>query len=498
MLERRNLSQDALHLLAKDIAIACNTGDTIALHGELGAGKTSFARAFIRYLAQNDIEVPSPTFSLVQPYDELPIPVSHYDLYRLGDESELNELGLEETLATSIALIEWPERAGQLLPPTSLHVLIAIDDSDSDRRDVTITGGQDVLERIDQSLSIRSFLHDQRMGHSTRRPLAGDASTRRYETIGGTDPKILMIAPPQPDGPPVRDGLAYSKLAHLAEDIRPFVVIGSALRDAGVRAPAIDGFDVEKGFMLLEDLGRGTILNEDGVPVPDCYVGAGELLAAMHSRSFNQKLSARGLHHELAAYDLSVFKIEAELLLDWYVPAMTGERAGSAMRDDFMGVLEDLWNRLDIENFTILLRDYHSPNIVFDPARQGTDRFGIIDFQDALWGPAAYDVISLVHDARATVPTELGAKIIDAYCARRLDANSQFDVEAFADEAAICTAQRLCKILGIFHRLNERDGKPAYLAHLPRVRNYLEEALRQPVLAPLNDWLLAAGLKDIS
>ncbi|MEL6818663.1 MAG: tRNA (adenosine(37)-N6)-threonylcarbamoyltransferase complex ATPase subunit type 1 TsaE [Pseudomonadota bacterium] len=494
MLERRNLSQDELHILAQDVAIACQAGDSIALHGELGAGKTSFARAFIRYLAQSDIDVPSPTFSLVQHYDELPIPVAHYDLYRLADESELDELGLEEALSSSIALIEWPERAGDLLPSASLHMSIVIDELDADRRHVSFNGPPTFLTRVEASFSLRSFLRDQGYASATRQPLTGDASTRRYETITGHDKQILMVAPPQPDGPPVRDGLPYSKLAHLAEDIRPFVVVGSALCDIGIRAPSIGGFDIGQGLMLLEDLGRGTVLDDDGAPVPDRYIGAGELLAFMHGKPFKKKLSARGLQHELAAYNLSIFQMEAELLLDWYVPAETGKQPGSAMRDEFMAVLQSLWSRLDTERFTILLRDYHSPNIVFDPTRHGTDQFGIIDFQDALWGPAAYDLMSLVHDARVTVASELGGKIIEIYCALRLKSDAQFDVEAFADEAAICTAQRLCKILGIFHRLNTRDGKPAYLAHLPRVRGYIEEALKQPVLAPLNQWWQATGL----
>ncbi|MEO1700525.1 MAG: tRNA (adenosine(37)-N6)-threonylcarbamoyltransferase complex ATPase subunit type 1 TsaE [Pseudomonadota bacterium] len=495
MLDRRNLTQDDLHALARDTAIACQMGDAIALHGDLGAGKTSFARAFIRYLAGGDIDVPSPTFALVQLYDDLRVPVAHFDLYRLGDESELDELGLDETLASSIALIEWPERAGNLLPSKALHVKLTINAGDADRRDITIDGRGDILSRVEQSIAIRAFLKENAQANAWRRPLTGDASTRRYETITGRGNEILMIAPPQADGPPVRDGLPYSRLAHLAEDIRPFVVIGSALQDAGIRAPAIGGFDVAQGFMLLEDLGRGHLLDDQGMPVPDRYVGAGCLLASLHGKSVTKDLHARGLHHVLPDYDLSVFQIEAELLLDWFVAEETGRSPSTERREAFKAVMTGLWSQLDTSRFTILLRDYHSPNIVFDGNRQGTDQFGVIDFQDALWGPGAYDLMSLVHDARVTVPLSLGSQIMEAYCQQRAQSDPDFDRDAFWKEAAICTAQRLCKIMGIFHRLNRRDAKPAYLAHLPRVRHYFEHTLEHPVLAPLDDWWRSAGLR---
>lgn len=499
-MELTALSEDDLKIFAQDVAIACRPGDCIALKGDLGAGKTSFARAFIRYLAGADIDVPSPTFSLVLPYDDLSPPVHHLDLYRIGDADELSELGLDEALETGIALVEWPERAADALPASSLVISIAVATHHDDMRDVVVSGGADIVARVQASLQARQFLSAQEAAYGERRTFSGDASTRLYETV--TDrhaQRFLMIAPRQADGPPIRDGKPYSQLAHLAEDIVPFVVIASALRAHGFRAPRIDAYDLEPGYVLLEDLGRGGVLDADGAPIADRYQEASRCLAALHQCDWQPALSGAGSQHVLPHYDRDVFNIEAALLLDWYVPAETGREAGTAMRQDFTAIMDDLWAKLDQGRFTILLRDFHSPNIVHDGSKTGVNRIGLIDFQDALWGPAAYDLMSLVHDARVTVPDTLGQKLMADYCAQRAATEEAFDAEAFQMEAGICTVQRLCKILGIFHRLNRRDGKPAYLQHLPRIKSYFERTLSdntpaRAALAPLARWWSAAGL----
>ena len=140
-----------------------------------------------------------------------------------------------------------------------------------------------------------------------------------------------------------------------------------------------------------------------------------------------------------------------------------------------------------------MLRDFHSPNIIWRPEKKGHDRLGIIDFQDALIGPSAYDVASLAMDARVTVPPEIERRTVDAYVAARQCAG-RFDEGAFAEAYAIMAAQRNSKILGIFVRLNERDGKPAYLKHLPRIKDYLDRALAHPALAELRDFYRGSGL----
>jgi len=144
-----------------------------------------------------------------------------------------------------------------------------------------------------------------------------------------------------------------------------------------------------------------------------------------------------------------------------------------------------------------MLRDFHSPNIIWRGELQGHDRLGIIDFQDALIGPAAYDVASLAMDARVTVPEKIEAAVTKTYVAARQAAGG-FDAESFGEAYAIMAAQRNSKILGIFVRLDRRDGKPDYLKHLPRIRDYLRRALAHPALAELRDFYQVHGfIEDV-
>src|SRR5690606_5088562 len=149
-----------------------------------------------------------------------------------------------------------------------------------------------------------------------------------------------------------------------------------------------------------------------------------------------------------------------------------------------------LFDRLEHAEQSIILRDFHSPNIIWRDDRKGLDRLGIIDFQDAVFGPAAYDVAALALDARVTISADLECAIVDAYCTAR---GAGFDRTGFEESYAATAAQRNSKLLGTFVRLDRRDGKPAYLKHLPRIRNYLRRALRHPSLAELDEFYRRAG-----
>lgn len=185
--------------------------------------------------------------------------------------------------------------------------------------------------------------------------------------------------------------------------------------------------------------------------------------------------------------------IEAELLIDWYWPRMRGSAPTAQDRDAFT----TLWRRA-IEPVpkmtdTLVLRDYHSPNLIWRADRTGIDRLGVIDFQDAMVGPAAYDVASLIQDARVTIDRAMGERLLAHYCAMRMH-EPGFDEAGFRQSFATMAAQRASKILGIFVRLDVRDGKRAYLQHLPRVQRYLGEALAHPALGDLRDWYGRHGL----
>ncbi len=481
--------------LGEDMAAALMPGDLVFLEGELGAGKTSLARALIRALADDPrLDVPSPTFTLVQAYEGR-LPALHVDLYRIGDASETAELGIGEALEAGCVLVEWPDRAAGALGAPSLLVRLC---EEGEGRRAAFSGSDAALARLRRSLAIRAFLDAHGARGAVRRHLTGDASARAYETVTlpGLPARILMNAPKRPDGPPIRDGLPYSRIAHLAETVVPFVAVDRALRAEGFAAPRIDAADLESGLLLIEHLGSDGILDADRNPVPERYVEAGRLLAGLHGRRWPAVMEAAPGHvHEVPAYDRRAMAIETELVLDWYFAHAVGRPAGDTERQAFAEAWTAAFDRIADTETSLVLRDYHSPNIIWREGERGLDRIGLIDFQDAVIGPAAYDVASLAMDARVTIGEALEHDIVDAYCAARHAAGA-FDEEGFRRAYAVMAAQRNAKILGIFVRLDRRDGKPAYLKHLPRIRAYLARALRHPALAEVADFFDAAGLLD--
>jgi tRNA threonylcarbamoyl adenosine modification protein YjeE len=493
-IERVLPDEAATGRLGEDLAMALKTGDVLALRGDLGAGKSTLARALIRVLADDaGLEVPSPTFTLVQSYGT-PVPVHHFDLYRLADASELDELGFDEAVATGAALVEWPERAAGRLPASTITVELL---SEGEGRLARLSGPEAVLDRFARSLAMRDFLGSAGWGEASRRRFVGDASARSYETVrlGGAPPRVLMNAPPLVLGPPVRGDRAYAEIAHSARTIAAFVAIDRELAQGGISVPEVFADDLDQGFALLEHLGSGNFLDA-GEPVADRYAAAAELLAFMHGRKWSYDIEVRpDVRHCVPRFDRDAMLIEAELLVDWYVPAVTGAPADKALRDGFCREWNALIDRLESAETTLMLRDFHSPNIVWRGDRVGRDRLGILDFQDALIGPSAYDVASLAMDARVTVPEPIEQGALDAYVAAR-KAVGAFDEEKFREAYAIMAAQRNSKILGIFVRLDRRDGKPAYLKHLPRIRAYLRRALAHPALAGLHAFCEARGILE--
>ncbi|WP_343045196.1 tRNA (adenosine(37)-N6)-threonylcarbamoyltransferase complex ATPase subunit type 1 TsaE [Oricola thermophila] len=491
-------SEQALARFACDMVMALRPGDCLLLQGDLGAGKSTFARAAIRALAgdrEGRMEVPSPTFTLVQTYD-LPLPVAHFDLYRIADPAEVDELGLGEMLETGVALVEWPERAAGNLPDGAVRLSISEVAGDPDAREIAIDAPVEFAARLDRSLAARAFLDTAGWGDAQRQFLLGDASTRAYETVWrGSEIAILMNAPRRPDGPPVRDGMPYSRIAHLAEDVLPFVAIDQVLRDKGFRAPEIFAFDLDAGFVLLEHLGNGSVLDTARNPVVERYEAAVDCLAAMHGADWPRLVDVAGRTHQVPEFDLPAFLIEVELLTDWYLPRVAGHALPEPELDTYRGIWTRLFDIVDAGEKTLLLRDFHSPNVIWDDSADGTDRVGLIDFQDAMIGSPAYDVASLVQDARADVPPDLQHRLLDRYCAARRTAGD-FDEDAFRLAFAVFAAQRATKILGIFVRLDERDGKPGYLVHIPRLQAYLRESLRHPALAELAAWYGRHGILD--
>jgi aminoglycoside/choline kinase family phosphotransferase len=302
---------------------------------------------------------------------------------------------------------------------------------------------------------LETFLERAGWGDAAIEPLAGDASFRRYFRVRANGRSAMLMDAPPPH-----------------EDPAPFLEVGAWLAAHGHRAPMIHAEDRQRGLVLIEDFGNDRMrdwLDDNGHAEEVTYGAAIDALARLH----------RSPPGPFPPYDMDVYQREAGLFVEWYCPAMglTVDEAG--YRAAWEAALTPLLARQD-PGVTVL-RDYHAENIML---LEGGAQ-GLIDFQDALVGHPAYDVVSLLQDARRDVSEDLERAMLDRYL-EQVDGGEHFE----ADYARL-GAQRNAKIVGIFSRLWKRDGKPRYLAMIPRVWGAMERDLRHPALAPVADWFAA-------
>lgn len=480
---------EATERLGHEISLVARPGTAILLEGELGAGKTTLARAIIRSLSGGaDIEVPSPTFTLVQTYETERMPVAHADLYRIAEAGEIAELGLADLARTHLLIIEWPDR---LSAPLLEDVLTIRLEGAGDNRRAYLSGTGSWKQALDRLEAISQFLPGAGFGEAKRSFLEGDASFRRYERLDRKGQSyVLMDMAARPDGPPVKHGKPYSAIAHLAEDIRAVLAVNAHLESLGYSAPHLYAHDAPRGLAVIEDLGsrvygRMMLAGED---MSEPMGMAVLLLADMAERKWpNQVPIPGGGIHSIPAYDTEALTIETELLLDWYWPFLTGREASRDVRASFGAVWSEYLPLTQPDTRVWALRDFHSPNLLWLPDREGLRRAGIIDTQDCVLTHPAYDVASMLRDARVEVPFDVAEDLLEYYCAARA-ANAAFDRDEFRRAFALFSVQRATKILGIFARLSRRDGKHGYIRHMPRVSRYLERDLAHPDLARLRAW----------
>jgi N-acetylmuramate 1-kinase len=480
--------------LARHLASFVRPGDLITLSGGLGVGKTSFARGLIRAVLRDPaVEVPSPTFTLMQVYEGENFPVIHADLFRLQSRAELEALGWEEMSENALVLVEWPERAGVDTAAERLDVTLALSPAvavkASDERIVTFTGSGAWRSRLRLVKAAFDLLAARGWDEAEREFIQGDASTRAYERLRRQgETAILMISPPRPDGPPLRDGRPYSAIAKLAERAEAFVAMAQGLAEIGYSSPKILGRDLDEGVLIIEDLGEEGVVGAKG-PIAERYALATELLADLHRRALPESLPIdQAREHAIPRYDLEALLVEVDLLNDWYAPHVLGSAVAASARAEFARHWRAALVPIVTGARSWTLRDFHSPNLLWLPERAGLAKLGLIDFQDTVIGHPAYDLASLLQDARVDVPPELELKLLAAYTHARKLADPKFDLASFAAAYATLGAQRTTKILGIFARLDRRDGKPQYLAHLPRLKKYLMRNLTHPALRDLKAW----------
>jgi N-acetylmuramate 1-kinase len=301
--------------------------------------------------------------------------------------------------------------------------------------------------------NIDGFLDSYGWGGARISPVAGDASFRRYFRVDNSDGRnaILMDAPPP------------------HEDPRPFINIALYLSGAGFRAPEIYGQDLERGLVLIEDFGDNRMrefLDDNPAEEHRIYKQAIDTLIGLRDAPAA----------DVPPYDEAAYLREVRLLAEWYMPAMGLPFDAAAYDALWINALTPL-TQTDSSKVTVL-RDYHAENIML--LKDGEQ--GIIDFQDALVGHPAYDLVSLLQDARRDVSADLERAMLEYYSTA-----TQADT-AFGHHYALLGAQRNTKIIGIFTRLWQRDGKPRYLDFLPRMWGLLERDLQHPELAALKVW----------
>ena len=464
--------------------------EALALSGELGSGKTVFARALLRAsLGDDELETPSPTFTILQSYEAFGRHFIHADFYRLRSEIELENIGWSELTSGAIAVVEWPERAPRALPENCLHIRLEFEKADERARVALVTGTGTFAARVAKEREVIALLEGTKWATAERLPLHGDASARSYERLVAADgdTAILMSSPKRSGGPTVRYGKTYPQIAKISTDIRSYLCMSEGLRALRYSVPTIYAANAEAGLALLEDFGDETIAGEGG-PKADRYAEAVVLLGDLHGRTLPESVSYGDITHTIPVYDADAMSIEVELVLDWYGPAVAGVAVSSGLRAQFLSLWREKLEPAIKADRTWCLRDFHSPNLHWLEKRDGIRRLGLIDFQDAVWGPTAYDLASLLQDARVDLPNGLELRLLAAYLRRRGMTSSAFDQNQFLASYALMGAQRATKILGGFARLDKRDGKPQYLRHLPRIEQTLAKNLSHPSLAAIRAW----------
>lgn len=316
-----------------------------------------------------------------------------------------------------------------------------------------MTNRQDLLE---------AFLANTTWANARRAPLAGDASNRRYLRLHleNGDTAVLMDAPPEK-----------------GEDVRPFVSVSEDLRSAGLSSPRIYAQDTEAGFLLLEDLGDGLfarVVRQEPALEHTLYKAATDVLLALHDKP---------VRSDLPAYSPEVMTEMAALSYRWYLGGLgfPYQESLARFKKAFQPILEVTAGESDV----LIQRDYHAENLLWLPEREGIKRVGLLDYQDAMAGHCAYDLVSLLQDARRDVPMEIEEEMLNRYIQV-----SGCDQTAFRAAYHVLGAQRNLRIIGVFARLSLQSAKPHYIDYVPRVWHYLLRDLDHPANATIRPLIL--------
>lgn len=507
----------ATESLAKRIASGLQPRDVLLLYGDLGAGKTTLTRAILQALDPAITEVPSPTFTLVQTYDTPKGPVHHYDLYRIKSSDELDELGWDDALAEGITIVEWPERLGNRKPGGAKVVRLTIGsagDVTGDRH--AIIEGISIADayKQDRSELIESFIAQSNWRGAVRVHMSGDSSIRSYDrlTLDGKT-AVLMNAPLNEANIICKPGmseenrqkLGYFAMRRLAgARIDAFVCTADWLRAHGMSAPEVYEFDEAKGLAIIEDFGDDQyweMLEKPKAghtaPEREMYLAATDVLIRADALPVPASFDYRGMSWPLLSFDTLAMDTEAELFLNWYVDKYRGLPVTDAMRADYRAAFHQMYKVFDTAPPALIQRDFHSPNLMWLPERDGIKRVGLLDFQDSVAGHPAYNLMFLLHDARRDVPANVQAEVKERYYAGRgFTAQQRADFDAAID---VYVALSNARLTSFPVRMKISNNLPQYMVFLPRIERYFFQSTRRQACAPLAAWFakyLPDFLKD--
>jgi aminoglycoside/choline kinase family phosphotransferase len=349
-------------------------------------------------------------------------------------------------------------------------------------------------ERDDEA---RAFLKRAGWDGAAVVPLPGDASTRHYARVSRNGRKAMLMDQPQSAETPAapanatpeeRKALGYNAVARLASgDVARFVAVANYLRGHGLSAPEIFAADPSAGFALIEDLGDDLYADvlANGGDERKLYTAAAGVLAQLHADDAPALMPPDTPLH---AYDETAQIAEIDLMTEWYLPYAMNRTAIDAETAEHRALWREALAKVRGARPVFVHRDYHAQNLLWLPDRTGAARVGLIDFQDAVAGSPAQDLMHLIEDARRDVSPETSAATVRHYLDAMRTAGRPVDEDAFGAEMATISGQRNARIAGIFSRLYKRDGKPRYLSYLPRVWAHLNRDLEHPALAPLKSW----------
>lgn len=322
-------------------------------------------------------------------------------------------------------------------------------------------------KRPDRGPQMDAFLARIGWAGASRRMLAGDASFRRYERVH-FDGKVAVLM----DAPPPW------------EDVRPFMEVTRHLETGGLSVPKIIAADAAEGFLLLEDLGDHSftrLLNHQPQREMELYLAATDALITLYHASQHH---ASGFARAVPAYDEAVYLREAALFAQWFLPQVVGMEKATILCAEYLALWREVLASAALKQSCLVHRDYHADNLLWLADRQGHHAVGMIDYQDALWGDPAYDLASLLEDARRDVGLATTADCFARYATETGELS-----HGLAERYAVLAAQRNAKIIGIFTRLCVRDGKAHYLDYLPRVWSHFGHDLSHPMLEPIRQFV---------